>query len=164
MRPRPTLAAALVAAAAAAVPRGAAAQSPQPPVDACTYEECALRAEPASIFFGARTLYRGADGVRVARFGFTGPRLEEIVRGSDSAVANARRFQPARRRAGIAGAVSFALGVTALVASQADEPDAAVAASIAGSVVGVYAGFESRRAERWLSRSLWWYNQAVARR
>jgi hypothetical protein len=166
MRPRPTLAAALVAAAAAAVlPRGAAAQSPQPPIEACTYQECALRAEPASIFFGARTLYRGATGVQVARFGFAGPRLEEIVRGSDSAVANARRFQPVRRRAGIAGAVSFALGVAAVVASQSDGGnDAAVAASVAGSVVGVYAGFEARRAERWLSRSLWWYNQAVAGR
>jgi hypothetical protein len=143
MRPRPTLAAALVAAAAAAVlPRGAAAQSPQPPIEACTYQECALRAEPASIFFGARTLYRGATGVQVARFGFAGPRLEEI-----------------------AGAVSFALGVAAVVASQSDGGnDAAVAASVAGSVVGVYAGFEARRAERWLSRSLWWYNQAVAGR
>jgi hypothetical protein len=101
----------------------------------------------------------------VARFGFSGPPLEAIVQGSDSAVANARLFQPARRRAGIAGAVSFALGVGAVVVSLNDGSDDVVTRrSIAGSVVGVYAGFEARRAERWLSRSLWWYNQAVAGR
>lgn len=151
--------------AAAALPRAAQGQARdagQPPLSSCTYDECGLRVDPGGVF-GAPELLRGSAGHRVARFGRLGLDLPRIVAGSDSAVAHARAFRPLQRRAGIAGLLAAAAGLTAVgldVASEANNP---APFSAAAGVLGLYAGFEAKRAARQLSRAVWWYNRAIPR-
>ena len=165
MRARPASAALFCTALLAAdLAAQAATPAPQPPIEACSYDACALRVEPGRAFFGAPVLLRGASAERIGRFGLRGPDLAGIVAGSDSAVAHARAFRPHQRRAGIAGLLSTAAGVTALVLGLNDANDGNVwPASAAAGALGAYAGYEARLAQRELSRALWWYNRGVAR-
>ena len=169
MRARPAFAALLSAVlsavlVAADLAAQGAAPAPRPPIESCSYDGCALRVEPGRAFFGAPVLLRGAAGERVGRFGLRGPDLAGIVAGSDSAVAHARAFRPHQRRAGLAGLLSTAAGVTALVLGLNDANDDNVwPASIAAGALGAYAGYEARLAQRELSRAVWWYNRDVGR-
>jgi hypothetical protein len=134
----------------------------QPPLATCSYDECALRVEPGG-FFGAPTVVRGAGGDRVAGFGRLGPDLTRIVAGADSATAHARVFRPRQRRAGVAGLLAGACTATAVALDAASDANDPAPFTIAAGVLGVYAGFEARRAARELARAVWWYNQAIPR-
>ena len=160
--PSVLLAAALLAAPQTLAAQRGAPDAEQPPLSACTYDECALRVDPGGIFRGPELL-RGSGGRRVARFGRLGPDLPRIVAGADSAVAHARAFRPLQRRAGVAGLLAGSAALTALaldIASDANDP---APFSIAAGVLGAYAGFEAKRAARQLSRAVWWYNRALPR-
>jgi hypothetical protein len=141
---------------------GGPRETGQPPLSACTYDECGLRVEPGGIFRGP-ALLRGSGGRRVARFGQLGPDLPGIVAGADSAVAHARAFRPLQRRAGAAGLLAGAAALTAAVLGGVSDANDPAPFSVAAGVLGVYAGFEAKRAARELSRALWWYNRAIPR-
>ena len=157
------LAAALTA--AALVGRPLAAQ--QSPLQPCTYDACALRVEPR--LFGSPRIVRGAAGVPVGSIGPLGADLEEIVQGADSAVRHARDYRRAQTRglvATVGGAALFAVGL-----AQCDEDgllfegcsSGAGALALGGLGATLYGAFEYSRANRSLSRSLWWYNRALPR-
>jgi hypothetical protein len=153
---------ALVAAAPPVAAQGAGRDAGQPPLSVCTYDECGLRVEPGGLF-RTPVLLRGARGQHVAGFGRLGPDLPRIVAGADSAVAHARAFRPLQRRAGVAGLLAGAAAVTAIALDAASDANDSAPFSIGAAVLGVYAGFETRRAVRELSRAVWWYNRALPR-
>lgn len=140
----------------------AAREAAMPPLSACTYAECGLHVDPGGVFAGP-ALLRGATGRRVARFGRLGPDLPRIVAGVDSAVAHARAFRPLQRRAGIAGLLAGASALTAAILGAASDANDTAPFSLAAGGLGLYAGFEAKRAARELSRAVWWYNSAIPR-
>ena len=154
--------AALSVALAAPAARAQGAPTPAgPAVEQCGYDACALRVEPGG-FFTRPVLLRGVSAERVQRAGFRGFDLEGVVQGSDSAARHARDYRASQTRASAAGLVGTALAVTALIVSQSDGDAPVMPYSVGASAVGLYAGFEARRAAAALSRSLWWHNRRVA--
>ena len=139
----------------------------QPPLASCSYDACALRVEPR--FLGL-ALVRGTAGESVARLGLFGPNLERIVQDADSAVRHARQYRRSQNRGGAAALAGTALTVAAVVQCR-DEgfyivPDCsrtALSMFIGGAALSLYGGFELARANRALSRAVWWYNRALPR-
>lgn len=160
LRLAPAALATALAAAPAARAQGVPART-GPATESCSYDACALRVEPGG-FFSRPVLLRGVSAERVQRAGFRGFDLQGVVQGSDSAVRYARDYRASQTRASAAGLVGTALAVTALIISQSDDDTPVMPYSIGASVVGVYAGFEARRALGALSRALWWHNRQVA--
>lgn len=159
------LVAGAVVLAAALCARPALAQAP--PLEGCSYDRCALRVEPR--VFEAPQIVRGTFGVPVASLGLLGADVERIVQGADSAVRQARAYRDSRRRTLAAGAASVVLASAAV--AQCDEPGFILpgcsgsagplfVAAIAGTI---YGSVEHARANRALSRALWWYNRALPR-
>jgi hypothetical protein len=134
----------------------------QPPLSECTFDTCALRVDPGGVFRGPELL-RGAEGRRVVRLGRLGPDLPRLVAGSDSAVAYARAFRPPQQRAGVAGLLAGAAALTGVILDAASDANDPTPFSLAAGALGVYAGFEAKRAARELSRAVWWYNRAIPR-
>lgn len=159
--------AAVPAAAQDAVPDGARAA----PVTAdarqpCTYDACALRVEDG--WFGRRVV-RGPEGTLVARLGLGGPRLENIVAGSDSAVYHARIYQRAENTGAVLTLVATIGSIASFIAytqrdADDDLRDEVVAVNISALVLGVVGTTFQLRARRELSRALWWHNRAVLER
>ena len=156
----------LAAAPAAAQDAVRAAPATADAVQPCTYDACALRVEDG--WFGRRVV-RGPEGTLVARLGLGGPRLENIVVGSDSAVYHARLYQ----RAENTGAVLTLIGTIGSIASfiaytqrDADDDlrDEVVAVNLSALALGVVGTTFQLRARRELSRALWWHNRAVLER
>ena len=131
----------------------------------CTYMTCALRAEPG---FGGTRLVRGASGERVATLGGFGGGTGILRTGGDSAAHYARQYTGAQRTAGVLGLAAFATWVYALVRVNADWEDVeddrtaqvALLASTGLTLVSVPFNW---RAQRSLSRSVWWYNSEIPR-
>ncbi|HEU4629055.1 MAG TPA: hypothetical protein VFS08_04895 [Gemmatimonadaceae bacterium] len=132
----------------------------QPPDQPCTYARCALRVEDG---WFSRRLVRGPEATVVARLGFGGPSLASIVQRSDSAVAHARRYQSAQRTGDIVSLIGTVGTVAALFAldDESGARDEAIAVNIASVVVFVVGQSFHFKAQRELSRSLWWYNRDV---
>jgi len=117
----------------------------------CSYVECALRVEPS---------FRGSQLVR-GLAGRAGARLDEremarVFAGNDSAMAYAAQYQRAERTNLFLLVPGAVLGVVGLVGPKTDFTLAAVG----GGLFIVSFPFESR-AQRSLSRAVWWYNAAL---
>jgi len=137
----------------------ATAAAGQVPDTACTYRTCALRVEPRGL---GTVVVRGAEGEVVARVGVWGtrPRLDSLLQRSDSALIYASQYHrmvPIGAAAALAGSLLFTapaftdqLGDGAVIGLSLG----AAALSISGSVLMI-------RAQRALSRSVWWYNESL---
>lgn len=150
------------------LPVGAAAQDSARVVvtvggQPCSYDACALRVEDG---WFSRRLLRGPEGTVVARLGIGGPSLASVVQISDSAVQHARRYQSAQRTGTVLttiGSLGALAAVVALNLQDRDVDDEAIAVNIAGLAVWIAGNTYLYKARRELSRSVWWYNRAVAR-
>jgi len=158
MLPRAAALAALLA-----TPLAAGAQAPAPSgiPAGCTYATCALRLEQA---WGMR-IVRGASGERVGRIGGFGSGVDVLLAGTDSSRAHARRYQSNARVVSTLGLAALTTSVIALVRVNKHGEDDETARILGWSTLGIglvsipFAG----RAQRSLSRSVWWYNAALAR-
>jgi len=147
-------------------PLVAAAQAPLAagvPVG-CTYATCALRVEPA--FFGPR-LVRGASGEVVSRLGGFGGGVDSLLAGPDSAAAYGREYVRASQISGALGLIGALAYVVTVVRSENSQyglpSDADAATMIAGAGFLVASIPFGVRAQRSLSRAIWWYNAALPR-
>jgi hypothetical protein len=136
-----------------------AALQAQVPEPACTYRECALRIEPRWL---GTAVVQGAEGQIVARVGMAGtrPALGTLVVRSDSAVVHARRFERLAPRAAAATLAGSLLFVVPALADQ-DDPAVVLGASVGGAALTLYGTVALLRAQRALSRSIWWYNESL---
>lgn len=132
---------------------------------ACTYDECALRLEPA--WFG-EALVRGQSGAKVGLVGgFGGPRLGHIAQQSDSA----RLYLRAYDRDYTPGALTATLGAgaatVAWLAAAANEGTHErrnwTIIALASTWVTWHGARRVERAHRALSRGIWWYNRDLPR-
>ena len=149
--------------ALAVLPCTASAQVSRAP-SGCTYETCALRVEPR--LFSAPLLLRGRQGVEVGRLGGFGGGVDSLLAGPDSAAAHARRYVSEIRSANtlsLLSAAAFVVVATRTDWFRDDAGDGDVAVGIAGTVLGLVAIPLHQRAERNLSRAVWFYNAALAR-
>ena len=146
---------------------GGRAESQAPTVGgmpvACTYETCALRVENG--FFGVN-LVRGQSGERVSRLGGWGTGVDVLLAGPDSAARYARSYVTASRwSTGLTLLSAIAFGFA--IAGADDWPDSVgstdtVVALAATGILVVSIPF-SLKAQRSLSRAVWWYNDELAR-
>ena len=131
----------------------------------CTYASCALRVERS---FLNTHFVRGAAGERVGgNLGGFGGGMEPLLAGPDSAAAYARSYTRNMRTGATLGLLGIAAFVVAAVQSdgfQESDPDAlAVGASIASVGFAIASIPFTLRAQRDLSRGVWWYNAALPR-
>ena len=142
---------------------GQAPSAPGTPVG-CTYATCALRVEPT--FFGMQ-LVRGTHGERVGRLSGFGGGVESLLSGPDSAAANGQQYVRATRRSaalGLIGALAYAVVLVRTDNLQSDQVgDAEVITAVAGAGLLVASLPFAVRAQRHLSRAVWWYNSALPR-
>ena len=131
---------------------------------ACTYETCALRVEQG--FFSVN-LVRGEFGEKVSRLGGFGSGVDVLLAGPDSAARYARSYVSASRwSTGLTLLGGIAFGVA--LASMDDWNDSSfgsprtVVALAATGIVVVSIPF-TVKAQRSLSRAVWWYNEELAR-
>jgi hypothetical protein len=124
---------------------------------ACTYDTCALRVE------GARIL-RGAEGTPAGRWGlFQTPDLTYLVQSSERATEHARIFEqtaPTAQWLGLAGAL---LLVAPRWETDRNVTSLELGAVIAGAGLSIYGTHLQVRAQRALSRAIWWYNRDLPR-
>jgi len=142
----------------------AIAQSAARAPSACTYETCALRVEPR--FFSGPRLLRGREGVEVGTLGAFGGGADSLLAGPDSAAVHARRYVSAIRAANslsLLSAVAFVVVATRTDWFRNNARDGDVAIGITGTVLGLASIPFRLRAEQNLSRSVWFYNAALAR-
>lgn len=154
----------IVLVALACVPLALDAQSAARAPSACTYETCALRVEPR--FWSPPRLLRGRDGVEVGKLGAFGGGVDTLLAGSDSAATYARRYVKAARTSNTLALVGAAAYVALLFHSdnlRNDLDNTDVALGVSGLAFGIAAIPFGLRAQRSLSRSVWFYNAALAR-
>lgn len=148
-----------------AAPLAARAQSSaaRAPVG-CTYETCALRVEPR--FWGPNRLLRGREGVEVGKLGGFGGGVDTLLAGPDSAATYARRYVTAARRSntlGLLGGVAFVALLFHSDNFRDDLDDTDVALGITALGFSIAAIPFQLHAKQSLSRSVWFYNAALAR-
>jgi hypothetical protein len=130
----------------------------------CTYATCALRVEPR--FWVPARLVRGAAGVEVGRLGGFGGGVDTLLAGPDSAAAYARGYVKAARTSsvlGLAGAVAYVVVLWRTDNFRDDIDNTSVAAGLAGVGFAIASIPFVLRAQRDLSRAVWWYNAALPR-
>ena len=143
------------------VVRPAAAQSDS--TTACTYTTCALRAEPG--FFG-NVLVRGADGETVAHLGWRAD-LKLLTARTDSSGVYARRYRTDTRWSTAFGLLS--IGALIVAGAQTDPygsvwPSNGTLTALTVGLVSLSASVPfGIRAQRSLSRAVWWYNRSLPR-
>jgi hypothetical protein len=154
------LLAALVAPHSASAQTGGAPRAPS----ACTYETCALRIEPA--FFWSPKLVRGRTGEEVGRLGGFGGGVDTLLAGPDSAAAYARVYVTNVRRSAALGLIGGIAYVVASVTSNGfrDTDDTSVAIALTGAGFAIASIPFTIRAQRSLSRAVWFYNASLAAR
>ena len=169
MSSRALLPALVGALALAALPlRAQTPDSARAGIAGCTYDTCALRFEQGWFSTG---VVRGAAGVRVARSGFLGYDLRDIVAGSDSASRWARVHRRDQGRAAVLGIVAGAAVVVALYDPDRYEdgnyrfPEEGwrIGTAAGGVVLGLVSTHFQMRAQRALARTIWWYNRELPR-
>ena len=140
------------------------AAGPAPVPSACTYASCALRVEKG---FLSNRLVRGAAGERVSRLGSFGGGIDLLLTGPDSAAAHARSYVRNSRIGGTLGLLGTIAYVVVLVRTDGhrdrDLDDGTEAAAIASFAFGLASVPFNWRAQRSLSRGVWWYNEALPR-
>lgn len=154
--------------AALAVTRAAGAQAPVGPTAipaSCTYATCALRVENGFLSSG---LVRGASGERVGgRLSAFGGGIEPLLAGPDSAQTYARAYVRDTRRGATLGLLGSIAAIALFVRTEGrtsgdvDDTSTALAAASVGFAVAAIPFMI--RAQRDLSRSVWWYNSALPR-
>ena len=167
MRRRLVVAAFLMSACASAPVASAHAQAPSSPgIPAeCTYATCALRVERG---FLSEYLVRGAAGERVGgNLGGFGGGMGPLLAGPDSAAKYARSYRSNKRTSATLGLLGAAAFVVAMARSdwfkEDDEDAVANAAAIASVGFAISTIPFTIRAQRDLSRGIWWYNAALRR-
>ena len=131
----------------------------------CTYATCALRVERG---FLSQHLVRGATGERVGgNLGGFGGGMGPLLAGPDSAAAHARDYTRNMRTSGtlgVLGAIAFVVAIARTDNFQDTDNDAvAIGASIASIGFAIASIPFTLRAQRDLSRAVWWYNAALPR-
>jgi hypothetical protein len=130
----------------------------------CTYATCALRIEP-SAWSGPRLL-RGQSGEDVGRLGFFGQGVDPLLQGPDSAANYARQYVHASKVSATLGLLGFAAYVVTAVRTDNFRDhldDATFATAIGGGGLAIASLPYTLRAQRSLSRAVWWYNAALPR-
>ena len=129
----------------------------------CTYDTCALRVESGKIV-------RGITGEKVERFGLFGnAEVAKHVRLSDSAVVYARMYE----RNQVSGFVVLFIGEGVALGALGyfDAPlgvglpsisTTRGAIAIGGLGIMLYGARRLSKANRGLSRAIWWYNRDLA--
>lgn len=131
----------------------------------CTYDECALRLEPA--WFG-QALVRGQAGTRVGLVGgFGGPRLGHIVQARDSARLYIRAYDRDYTPGALTATIGAAAGTVAWLVAAANDGtherrNWTIIALVATGVTW-HGARRVERAHRALSRGIWWYNRDLPR-
>lgn len=132
---------------------------------ACTYSTCALRVE--SRLFGS-SLVRGAAGAPVGpRLSVFGGGVDLLLTGPDSAAAHARAYVRDSRRAATLGLLGTVAAVVLIVRTEGrptnDIDGTSTGIAIASVGLSLAAIPFMIRAQRGLSRAVWWYNAALPR-
>lgn len=143
---------------------GAAAQAPSdaPPRD-CTYASCALR-------LSGRTIYAGQEGREAGSFGFfAAPQLRPLVELSDSAshyFAIVEENHRSGRIMSFAGQGMFTVAWVLLSAwdhrTLQTSDWITLGVGVAGTAAFIVGHRRTHRAEDALTKSIWWYNAALA--
>jgi hypothetical protein len=131
----------------------------------CTYATCALRIEQG---FFSQYFVRGAAGERVGgNLGGFGGGMGPLLAGPDSAAAYASRYTHNKRTAATLGLIGVAAFIVAVVRTDnfddTDNDGVAIGASIASVGFAIASIPFTVRAQRDLSRAVWWYNSALPR-
>lgn len=156
----------LLATALGLAPRPVHAQGPAAIPAGCTYRTCALRLETG---FWHRRLVRGEAGETVGKpLGDFGKGVDVLLAGPDSAATHARSYVHDSRWTSALGLVAAAAyGVVLYRTDSFQHGDRlgneGVAAAIVGGTAGVITIPFALRAQRELSRAVWWYNSALPR-
>ena len=163
----PVAIAAVIASALAGAPASAQTPAASAGIAAnCTYVTCALRVERG---FLSEHLVRGAAGERVGgNLGGFGGGMGPLLAGPDSAAAHARDYRRNKRTAGTLGVLGAIAFVVTMVRTDnfrdRDDDDAvAIGASLASVGFAIASVPFTLRAQRDLSRAVWWYNAALPR-
>ena len=124
-----------------------------------SYDENALRVETR---YGDLQIVRGVQGTVVARAGvFRGPKVADIVSGSERALAEAKAFERDYQPGQSVLAIGIATLGAAIGAWRVPEISPAIPASL--TIVSVslitYGGMKLEGAYRALSKAIWWYNR-----
>ena len=132
---------------------------------ACTYSTCALRVE--SRLFGS-SLVRGAAGESVGpRLSVFGGGADLLLAGPDSSAAHARAYVRDSRRAATLGLLGTVAAVVLIVRHEGRTTDDIDATSTGLAIASVGLSLAAIpfmvRAQRDLSRAVWWYNAALPR-
>jgi hypothetical protein len=154
------LLAALAAPHSASAQAGGAARAPS----ACTYETCALRIEPS--FFSGAKLLRGRSGEEVGRLGAFGGGVDTLLAGPDTAAALARVYVTNARRASTLGLIGSIAVIVAYARTDSfrDADDTSLALALTGLGFTIASIPFTLRAQRSLSRAVWFYNAALPTR
>ena len=129
----------------------------------CTYATCALRLEP--VFLGV-ALMHGASGDSATRLGGFGAGVETLLAGPDSAAAFGRRYVQASKTSSALGLVGVAAHVFVAVRThnfRDKASDTELAVGLAGISFVLASIPFTIKAQRNLSRAIWWYNSALPR-
>ncbi|MEO6331577.1 MAG: hypothetical protein ABIV11_04585 [Gemmatimonadaceae bacterium] len=132
---------------------------------ACTYDECALRLEPA--WFG-ETIVRGQRGVKVGTVSaFGGPRLGHIIQLPDSARMYIekydRNYTPGALISTLGGIAATVSWFVAAANEGTGERRNWTIIALAATGVSWYGARRLEVAQRALSRGIWWYNRDLPR-
>lgn len=124
-----------------------------------TYDDNALRVETR---YGDLQIVRGALGTVVARAGvFSGPKVANIVSGSEHALAEAKVFERDYQPGQSVVAIGIATLGAAIGAWRIPEINPAIPTGL--TIVSVslitYGGMKLESAYRALSKAIWWYNR-----
>jgi hypothetical protein len=163
MSRKPLLIAALITLAGPAVARAQQTIVPSSAIPAgCNYLTCGLRLE--SGFFGAH-IVRGTNGERVGKsLGGFGRGVDILRAGPDSASFHARKYSSSISTATTLQLLSVLAYLGAMTQAESSYED-----STAPLLLVTGLGFSlasipfTLRAQRDLSRSVWWYNSALPR-
>lgn len=162
--PRPSLLRAVVLAALVAPSTLTAQAGAVRAPSACTYESCALRVEAA--FLSAPKLLRGRAGEQVGNLGMFGGGVDTLLAGPDSAAAYARRYVTDIRRSSTLGLLGTVAFVAALIRSNNSSADDAptVALAVTAGAFSIASIPFALRANRSLSKAVWYYNSVLPTR
>jgi hypothetical protein len=143
-------------------PLGAQTPGVGAPQNDCTYALCAFRVEPGLL--GPR-LVRGTNGASV-RLGTWGSGVARLAGRSDSATVYAARYVRATRQSSVLGVLGTIGYATVLVRTHVwrdriNNGDAIIAVAGGGLLLATVPF--GVRAQRNLSRAVWWYNATLPR-
>lgn len=145
------------------IPALAEAQAPTARPQGCTYATCALRVRAAT-FTRPPILVRGAAEEELSGIGSFGDAVAPWFQASDSAYAQAQRYDrlgPISGVLNIAGTAMLILGP--ILTDWSERPGSTAAIFLSGLGLTLYGGELNNRAQDALSRAVWHYNATLPR-